>query len=191
VDALAINANRQAPAEAGAPGRSCVALCPAGLRARRLRTARARPGSCLQAVPGAPAPHTRACSRAGPYGPAGGRRAAAHPCAATRSVQPCRASVPGDALQAPSMPYPTTRNRQARRLSLPGTGTAADQAEPAMFETAALLVASARSQLAGQLATPGLCRLSRKAALGASCAAAVRTLGHRQPVIFVSCRAAS
>ncbi len=32
--ALAISANREAPAEAGAPGRSCVALCLAGLRSR-------------------------------------------------------------------------------------------------------------------------------------------------------------
>jgi hypothetical protein len=136
--ALAINGNRRHPRSLEPRGRLCVAPvsslgCAPGGCERFGRV----PAHASRRCQAPPLPRTRACSRAGPRGPAGVRRAAAHPCAATRSVQHCRASVPGDALQAPPMPYPTTRNRQARRLSLPGTGTAADQAEPAMFETAA------------------------------------------------------
>jgi len=125
-----------------------------------------RRGSCIVAVLGA-ASGALACLLArGPFrscGRSGVRRVAAHPCAAPPSVQHCRASMPGDSLKAHPMPTRLNASGSVTVESCPVIGTAADQAEPAMFETTALLVAGASSQLIEPLATPGQCRKSRKA----------------------------
>ena len=129
------------------------------------------------ALPGVPP--VRAYGQFGPSGPAAQRRATSRRASmrGSPSVQHCRASVPGDALQARRC-LPDQSNPHGGLSLSPVPGTAADQAEPAMVEAAALLVGGARSQLAGQLGTPGQsgsrttrrqCRVSRKAAL--SCAA--------------------
>jgi hypothetical protein len=155
--ALAINANRRHPRSLE-PGR--VVRRPVSSWAAQpwlaaiLRRARAHPGLCIGAVPGAAAAAALACLLARrsfrSCGRSGVRRVAAPPCAATPPVQHCRASVPGDALQARPMPYPTKRNRQARRLSLPRYYVRPrTKRKPRRFETAALLVGSASASSPG------------------------------------------
>lgn len=116
--ALAINGNWKHPRSLEPWGRLCVApvsslgCAPGGCeRLGRVRLmppggARRRPCRTLMRARAPALTVLRACDES--------PRIHARP---PRSVQHCRASVPGDALQA-RLPYPTKRNRQARRLSL-------------------------------------------------------------------------